>query len=122
MVSPVSWIRFLRDAFLSFRWLRTEAQLLQLDAQIKSNLGLDRANTDKCLQAMDDILALSIDPLMLKKHPHIVETVKRVSDLERAFFNYYHVLLIFREKSVVDRFRFPFPSCDDTSAIWENGN
>ncbi|XP_012229688.1 PC4 and SFRS1-interacting protein isoform X2 [Linepithema humile] len=60
------------------RWLRIEAQLLQLDAQIKSNLGLDRANTDKCLQAMDDILALSIDPLMLKKHPHIVETVKRL--------------------------------------------
>lgn len=64
-----------------FRWLRIEAQLLQLDAQIKSNLGLDRANTDKCLQAMDDILALSIDPLMLKKHPHIVETVKRVSSI-----------------------------------------
>lgn len=66
---------------LLFRWLRTEAQLLQLDAQIKSNLGLDRANTDKCLQAMDDILALSIDPLMLKKHPHIVETVKRVKHI-----------------------------------------
>lgn len=63
-----------------FRWLRIEAQLLQLDAQIKSNLGLDRANTDKCLQAMDEILALSIDPLMLKKHPHIVETVKRVNN------------------------------------------
>ncbi|XP_011172605.1 PC4 and SFRS1-interacting protein isoform X2 [Solenopsis invicta] len=60
------------------RWLRIEAQLLQLDAQIKSNLGLDRANTDQCLRAMDDILALSIDPLMLKKHPHIVETVKRL--------------------------------------------
>ncbi|XP_032689560.1 PC4 and SFRS1-interacting protein isoform X3 [Odontomachus brunneus] len=60
------------------RWLRIEAQLLQLDAQIKSSLGLDRANADKCLQAMDDILALSIDPLMLKKHPHIVETVKRL--------------------------------------------
>lgn len=30
---------------------------------------------------MDDILALSIDPLMLKKHPHIVETVKRVSNV-----------------------------------------
>lgn len=60
------------------RWLRIEAQLLQLDAQIKSSLGLDRANTDKCLQAMDDMLALPIDPLMLKKHPHIVETVKRL--------------------------------------------
>ncbi|XP_076280556.1 JIL-1 anchoring and stabilizing protein isoform X2 [Lasioglossum baleicum] len=60
------------------RWLRKEAQLLQLDAQIKSNLGLDRANPDKCLQAMDDMLSLPIDPLMLKKHPHIVETVKRL--------------------------------------------
>ncbi|XP_015610277.1 PC4 and SFRS1-interacting protein isoform X2 [Cephus cinctus] len=60
------------------RWLRIESHLLQLDAQIKSNLGLDRANADKCLQAMDEMLALSIDPLMLKKHPHIVETVKRL--------------------------------------------
>lgn len=60
------------------RWLRIEAQLLQLDAQIKSNLGLERADPDKCLQAMDDMLSLPIDPLMLKKHPHIVETVKRL--------------------------------------------
>ncbi|XP_043256747.1 hepatoma-derived growth factor-related protein 2 isoform X3 [Colletes gigas] len=60
------------------RWLRIEAQLLQLDANIKSNLGLDRANPDVCLQAMDDMLSLTIDPLMLKKHPHIVETVKRL--------------------------------------------
>ncbi|XP_053991889.1 PC4 and SFRS1-interacting protein [Hylaeus anthracinus] len=60
------------------RWMRIEAQLLQLDANIKSNLGLDRANPDICLQAMDDMLSLTIDPLMLKKHPHIVETVKRL--------------------------------------------
>lgn len=66
------------------RWLRIEAQLLQLDAQIKSSLGLDRANADKCLQAMDNILILSIDPLMLKKHPHIVETVKRVSIISKV--------------------------------------
>lgn len=60
------------------RWLRIESQLLQLDAQIKSNLGLDRADADKCLHAMDDMLALPIDPLMLKKHPQIVETVRRL--------------------------------------------
>ncbi|KAF7401199.1 hypothetical protein HZH68_007019 [Vespula germanica] len=60
------------------RWLRMEAKLLQLDAQIKSNLGLDRANADKCLKAMDETLALPLDPLMLKKHPHIVDTVKRL--------------------------------------------
>ncbi|XP_015516540.1 PC4 and SFRS1-interacting protein [Neodiprion pinetum] len=60
------------------RWLRIESQLLQLDAQIKSNLALDKADADKCLHAMDDMLALPIDPLMLKKHPHIVETVRRL--------------------------------------------
>lgn len=56
-----------------------EAQLLHLDAQIKSSLGLDQADTDKCLEAMDELLSLPLDPLMLKKHPHIVETVKRVN-------------------------------------------
>lgn len=56
-----------------------EAHLLELDAQIKSNLGLERANADKCLEAMNELLSLSINPLMLKKHPHIVETVKRVN-------------------------------------------
>ncbi|KAL2729884.1 PC4 and SFRS1-interacting protein isoform X3 [Vespula maculifrons] len=74
--------RIIQDLYLDgsfiFRWLRMEAQLLQLDAQIKSNLGLDRANTDKCLEAMDEVLSLPLDPLMLKKHPHIVETVKRL--------------------------------------------
>ncbi|XP_063976379.1 hepatoma-derived growth factor-related protein 2 [Diachasmimorpha longicaudata] len=60
------------------KWLRLENQLLQLDAQIKSNLGLDRANTDECLEGMEEMLGLSIEPLMLKKHPHVVETVKRL--------------------------------------------
>lgn len=60
------------------KWLRIESQLLELDAQIKSNLGLDKANADQCLQAMNVMLNLSIDPLMLKKHPQIVETIKRL--------------------------------------------
>lgn len=60
------------------RWLRMEHQLLTSDAQIKSNLGLEKANADKCLVAMDDMLNLPIDPLMLKKHSHIVETIRRL--------------------------------------------
>ncbi|XP_051161140.1 PC4 and SFRS1-interacting protein isoform X2 [Leptopilina boulardi] len=63
---------------IKLKWLRIESQLLELDAQIKSNLGLDKANADQCLQAMDVMLNLSIDPLMLKKHPQIVETIKRL--------------------------------------------
>lgn len=55
-----------------------EHQLLTCDAQIKSNLGLESADTDKCISAMEEMLNLPIDPLMLKKHSHIVETIKRV--------------------------------------------
>lgn len=71
---------------LFYRWLRIESQLLELDAQIKSNLGLDKANADQCLQAMDVMLNLSIDPLMLKKHPQIVETIKRVSEVKNVHY------------------------------------
>ncbi|KAF7992312.1 hypothetical protein HCN44_001637 [Aphidius gifuensis] len=60
------------------RWLRMEHQLLTCDAQIKSNLGLESADADKCISAMEEMLNLPIDPLMLKKHSHIVETIKRL--------------------------------------------
>lgn len=51
---------------------------MELDAQIRSSLSLAKADTRRCLQLMDDMLAVNIDPLMLKKHPNIVETVKKV--------------------------------------------
>lgn len=60
------------------RWLKQEAHLLELDAQIRSSLSLIKADTRRCLQLMDDMLAVNIDPLMLKKHPNIVETVKKL--------------------------------------------
>lgn len=69
-----------------YRWLRMEHQLLTLDAQIKSNLGLDSADVDECMQAMDEILNLPIDPLMLKKHSHIVETVRQVIFSKYSFY------------------------------------
>ncbi|CAG5096151.1 Similar to Hdgf: Hepatoma-derived growth factor (Mus musculus) [Cotesia congregata] len=58
--------------------LRTESQLIELNNQIKSYLSLEQADTDKCLRAMDDVLGLTIDSLMLKKHSNVVETVKRL--------------------------------------------
>ncbi|KAJ1528895.1 hypothetical protein ONE63_007264 [Megalurothrips usitatus] len=60
------------------RWLKQEAHLLELDAQIRASLSLAKADTRRCLQLMDDMLAVNIDPLMLKKHPNIVETVKKL--------------------------------------------
>ncbi|XP_011496080.1 PREDICTED: PC4 and SFRS1-interacting protein [Ceratosolen solmsi marchali] len=60
------------------RTLRIESHIMFLDTQIRSSLGLDQANADECLEAMDQVLEIQLTPLMLKKHSHIVETIKRL--------------------------------------------
>lgn len=52
---------------------------MELDTLIKSRLGLTKAEPDSCLAHLDEMSALTIYPLMLKKHPRIVETIKRVN-------------------------------------------
>ncbi|KAK3926269.1 Hepatoma-derived growth factor [Frankliniella fusca] len=59
-------------------WLKQEAHLLELDAHIRSSLSLANADARRCLKLMDEMLIVNIDPLMLKKHPNIVETVKKL--------------------------------------------
>jgi hypothetical protein len=63
----------------AFRWLKLESRLVELDALVKSNLSLTRADPDRCLAHLDEITTLTIDPLMLKKHPQVVETIKKVN-------------------------------------------
>ncbi|OXU28913.1 hypothetical protein TSAR_006802 [Trichomalopsis sarcophagae] len=63
---------------LKLKTLRTEAHITFLDTQIRSSLGLEKANVEECLEAMDQMLELQITPLMLKKHSHIVEAIKRL--------------------------------------------
>ena len=63
------------------RTLRIESKMIFLDTQIRQNLGLEKANTDECLESMDQLLELDITALMLKKHWHVVETAKRVINL-----------------------------------------
>ncbi|XP_028046922.1 PC4 and SFRS1-interacting protein isoform X2 [Monomorium pharaonis] len=115
------------------RWLRIEAQLLQLDAQIKTNLGLERANTDQCLQAMDNILTLAIDPLMLKKHPHIVETVKRLrryignlgewklNDEERTIFQQKAELIRQKAEHIYNKYKAMF-TIPEGQSFWQSFN
>lgn len=52
---------------------------MELDTLIKGRLGLTKAEPDYCLAYLDEMSALTIYPLMLKKHPRIVETIKRVN-------------------------------------------
>lgn len=69
--------------------LRTEQHITFLDTQIRSSLGLDKANVDDCLEAMDQMLELQITPLMLKKHSHVVEAIKRVNKISFDFSKMY---------------------------------
>lgn len=43
------------------------------------------ADTENCLDAMDQLFELELNTLMLKKHPHVIETIKRV----RIFFFFF---------------------------------
>jgi hypothetical protein len=58
--------------------LKTEVQLLDADCRIKASLNLTGANCDDCLRAMDEILSLKLNAVMLKKHPEVVDTVKKL--------------------------------------------
>lgn len=58
--------------------LKIEVQLLDADCRIKSSLNLSSADCDECLHAMDEILDLKLNALMLKKHPEVVDTVKKL--------------------------------------------
>ena len=52
---------------------------MELDTLIKCRLGLTKAEPDDCLAHLDEMSSLTIYPLMLKKHPRIVDTIKRVN-------------------------------------------
>lgn len=58
--------------------LKIESNLIECDAKIKRCLTLDRAQTKPALQLLERLLHLDLQPLMLKKHPHIVDMVRRL--------------------------------------------
>nr|CAD7409324.1 unnamed protein product [Timema poppensis] len=61
---------------LSF--MNTESRLMELDALIKSKLSLIKADPEKCLCYLTELGDLDVQPLMLKKHPYIVDTIKKL--------------------------------------------
>lgn len=58
--------------------LNIETALLDLDFKIKQTLQLTSANPDTCLVLLGELKELKVTPLILKKHPHCVETMKRL--------------------------------------------
>jgi hypothetical protein len=65
---------------LVIRFLKIEVRLLQIDTVIKAKLSLDKADTKPVLQVLEELKNLKLSPIMLKKHPDIVFTIKKVID------------------------------------------
>lgn len=59
-------------------FFRAETRLLALDAKIRSSLGLDKAFPEQALECLELLLDLPVQPIMLKKHPHVVDMIKRL--------------------------------------------
>ncbi|XP_022192041.2 PC4 and SFRS1-interacting protein isoform X2 [Nilaparvata lugens] len=66
------------DNDFKLEYLRIEAQLLDIDVHIRGSLNLVRADPDNCLRLLDEMMEIQLTPLMLKKHPECVETIKKL--------------------------------------------
>jgi len=60
------------------RWLKIEQRLVDLDIAVKTSLHLERPAPDDCINALDELNELALAPLMLKKQPDIVTTIRRL--------------------------------------------
>ena len=58
------------------RWLKIEQKLVDLDIAVKNALHLERPAPDFCITALDELSELEVVPLMLKKQPDIVTTIR----------------------------------------------
>ncbi len=55
-----------------------EQELLDLDLAVKQALHFQRPNMQRCLEHLNDLQKLSVTPLMLKKQPTILATLRKV--------------------------------------------
>lgn len=58
--------------------LKVESELMSFDSKIKNCLGLDKADPKQAICHLDSIYNINFDDLMLIKHPHVVEMVRRL--------------------------------------------
>merc|ERR1719166_366336 len=74
----VSKERQLEKRKSKLRWLKIEQKLVDLDIAVKTSLHLERPAPDECISALDELNELALAPLMLKKQPDIVTTIRRL--------------------------------------------
>lgn len=58
--------------------LLIEKDLENLDVSIKKALHLESPDPQRCLESLEELLQVPVTPLILKKHSHIVQLIKRL--------------------------------------------
>ena len=52
--------------------------MVDIDIMVKTALHLERPSPDRCISALDELDKLAVMPLMLKKQPDIVTTIRKL--------------------------------------------
>lgn len=58
-------------------FIQTENKLTQMDDEIKNSLIMSNLDVDKCVAVLEDLEALPVSYLMLRKNPDIMKTIKQ---------------------------------------------
>eukprot|EP00092_Neocalanus_flemingeri_P004329 GFUD01004654.1.p1 GENE.GFUD01004654.1~~GFUD01004654.1.p1 ORF type:complete len:485 (+),score=184.73 GFUD01004654.1:81-1457(+) len=112
-------------------WLKVEASLVDLDRAIKSALNCSNPQIAKSCQLLTEVFDLEIQPLMLKKQPEIVLTMRKLrkyvgpqdqsgySETEKKEIASGVRLIIARSGACYDKFSRLFPGYRVVSAAGE---
>lgn len=78
-LKEISYARDIESKRKRLDKLNKEADLVTWDSRIKNNLGLDKAFPEAALDVMKEFSKYEkdLDLLILKKHPHILDMVRR---------------------------------------------
>ncbi|XP_063699562.1 PC4 and SFRS1-interacting protein [Culicoides brevitarsis] len=112
--------------------LQIESHMVELDHLIKMSLGLKNANADKCLAHLEEYAKIQITPLMLKKRPSCVHTMKRLRkyvgnvnnwNMDPEKRNEFHektLKIQSKANEIYSNFKLLFPTADTTKPFFEH--
>lgn len=112
-------------------FLKLERELVELNWEIKSCVGLACADAERCVDLMEKYQKLKVTPTMLKKNPNCVETMKRLRkyvgntkawnmpDEERIKFDFYAQQIRVKAEQIYTQFKTMFPAPEGAITFWE---
>lgn len=60
------------------RWISVEQKIFELDIAVRMALHYQEPDMSRCLSLLEELQSLAIEPLMLKKHPDIIATLRKM--------------------------------------------